>query len=132
MDTDREISNVFTIPANYTDSGKLFGGMLETRNTIEAGMLVIAVGYPELMWMRLPIMMKIIVMTVTLLPISVIALMGVSGGSLFQYIFNIIKFWIRRRKLHFRRIGFRYENTKKRKKTKAAIRTGLHPGKGDP
>lgn len=32
---DREFSNVYTIPPNYTDSGKLLGGMLETRNTIE-------------------------------------------------------------------------------------------------
>lgn len=33
---DREFSNVYMIPPNYTDSGKLLGGMLETRNTIEA------------------------------------------------------------------------------------------------
>ena len=25
---DREYSNVYTIPPNYTDSGKLLGGML--------------------------------------------------------------------------------------------------------
>ena len=46
---DREFSNVYTIPPNYTDSGKLLGGMLETRNTIEAVFLLLLVGYPELM-----------------------------------------------------------------------------------
>lgn len=44
---DREFSNVYTIPPNYTDSGKLLGGMLETRNTIEAVFLLLLVGYPE-------------------------------------------------------------------------------------
>ena len=32
---DKEFSNVFSIPANYTDSGKILGGMLEPRNAIE-------------------------------------------------------------------------------------------------
>ena len=36
MADDREFSNVYTIPPNYTDSGKLLGGLLETRNTVEA------------------------------------------------------------------------------------------------
>ena len=33
---EKEFNNTYAIPANYTDSGKLLGGMLETRNTIEA------------------------------------------------------------------------------------------------
>ena len=51
MADDREYSNIYTIPPNYTDSGKLMGGMLETRNTVEAGILLTLVGYPELMWL---------------------------------------------------------------------------------
>ena len=31
---EKEYSNVYAIPANYTDSGKLFGGMVETRNAV--------------------------------------------------------------------------------------------------
>jgi len=34
--SDNEQTNIYAIPASYTDSGKLFGGMLEVRNTIEA------------------------------------------------------------------------------------------------
>lgn len=45
MSDDREFSNIYTIPPNYTDSGKLMGGMLETRNTVEAGILLVLVGY---------------------------------------------------------------------------------------
>ena len=45
---DRETANIYMVPANYTDSGKLFGGMVETRNAVEAGLLVAAAGFPEL------------------------------------------------------------------------------------
>ena len=41
---EKEYSNVYAIPANYTDSGKLLGGMVDTRNAIEAVLLVILVG----------------------------------------------------------------------------------------
>ena len=51
-----------------------------------------------------------------LLPLAVVSAMGVDGGSLFQYIGHIIHFWTRRRKLHFRRIGYRYGQSKRKKK----------------
>lgn len=116
---EKEYNNIYAIPANYTDSGKLFGGMLETRNTIETVILLIMIGYPELMWMSVPGMIKVVIMTITLLPVGVMGLMGISGDSLVQFFMHMISFWIRRRKLHFRRIGYRYEQTKKtrRKRT---------------
>ncbi|OLA42116.1 MAG: hypothetical protein BHW36_07730 [Firmicutes bacterium CAG:24053_14] len=120
---EKEYSNVYAIPANYTDSGKLLGGMIETRNAIETVLLVAAVGYPELFVIPMPGTIRIVVMTLTLLPLAVISVMGVDGGSLFQYIGHIIRFWTHRRKLHFRRIGYRYDQSqikkKKRQKRKA-------------
>ena len=120
---EKEYSNVYAIPANYTDSGKLLGGMIETRNAIETVLLVAAVGYPELFVIPMPGTIRIVVVTLTLLPLAVISVMGVDGGSLFQYIGHIIRFWTHRRKLHFRRIGYRYDQSqikkKKRQKRKA-------------
>ena len=120
---EKEYSNVYAIPANYTDSGKLLGGMIETRNAIETVLLVAAVGYPELFVIPMPGTIRIVVITLTLLPLAVISVMGVDGGSLFQYIGHIIRFWTHRRKLHFRRIGYRYDQSqikkKKRQKRKA-------------
>ena len=108
MTEEREYSNIYTIPPNYTDSGKLLGGMLEPRNTVEAGLLLIVVGYPELMWLHLPVTAKVVVMTITLLPLGVFALMGLGGDSLLQYISHMVLFWVRRRQLHYRRIGYHY------------------------
>lgn len=120
---EKEISNIYAIPANYTDSGKLLGGMIDTRNAIETVILLLAVGYPELMLIPMPGTIRIVVMTVTLLPLAVISVMGVDGGSLFQYIGHIIRFWTHRRKLHFKRIGYHYDKTQlkknRRKKRKA-------------
>ncbi len=110
---EKEYNNQYAIPANYTDSGKLFGGMLEVRNTIEAIFILTVVGYPELTWLPLNGVMKVVVMTVTLLPLGIIALMGIAGDSLLQYVGHIVRYWARRRKLHFRRIGYRYGKGKK-------------------
>ena len=109
---DREFSNVYTIPPNYTDSGKLLGGMLETRNTIEAVFLLLLVGYPELMWMHLPVTAKVVVMTMTLLPMGVFALMGIGGDSLLQFATHIVLFWMRRRQLHYGRSILNNSKTK--------------------
>lgn len=112
---EREYNNVYAIPANYTDSGKLLGGMIDTRNAIETVILVLALGYPELILIPMPGTIRIVVMTVTLLPLAVVSAMGVDGGSLFQYIGHIIHFWTHRRKLHFRRIGYRYGQSKRKR-----------------
>ena len=106
---EKEYSNVYAIPANYTDSGKLLGGMVETRNAVEAGFLVILVGYPELMWIPMSTTLRIVVMTVTLIPLGVLAVMGIDGDSLLQYLGHMLSFWKNRRKLHFRRIGHKYD-----------------------
>ena len=106
---EKEYSNVYAIPANYTDSGKLLGGMVETRNAIEAVFLIGLVGYPELMWIPVTATIKIVIMTVTLLPLGVVAVMGIDGDSLLQYLGHMIAFWRNTRKLHFRRIGYKYD-----------------------
>ena len=104
------------------------GGMLETRNTIEAVFLLLLVGYPELMWMHLPVTAKVVVMTMTLLPLGVFALMGIGGDSLLQFATHIVLFWMRRRQLHYRRIGYRYGTTNTHKNTR---RRKAPPGRGN-
>ena len=67
---DKEYSNVYAIPANYTDSGKLFGGMVDTRNAVEAVLLLAVVGAPELFWIPMSGTIRVVVMTVTLIPLG--------------------------------------------------------------
>lgn len=121
---DREFDNVYSIPANYTDSGKILGGMLEPRNAIEAVILLIVVGYPELMWIPMPTTIRIVVMTVTLIPLAVVAMMGIDGDSLFQYLGHIIHYFFNRRKLTFRRVGYKYDPAQLRKNKKSKKKAG--------
>ena len=118
---DQEFNNVYAIPANFTDSGKLFGGMVEPRNAIEALILILGLGYPELMLIPMPTTVKIVVMVVTLIPLAVLAVMGVDGDSLFQYLGHIFRHFLHRRTLHCRRVGYRYGQqapSKKKRKRK--------------
>lgn len=117
---EKEYNNIYAIPANYTDSGKLLGGMLEPRNAIETIIVILLVGYPELMLIPMPGTIRIVVMTITLIPLAVISMMGIDGDSLFQYTGHIFRHFLNRRTLHFRRVGYKYDQSqlKKRKKGK--------------
>jgi len=113
---DKEYINVYVIPANYTDSGRLLGGMLEVRNTIETCFLILLLGYPQVAWLSIAAAVKIVILVVTLLPVGVLGLMGIGGDSLLQYASHMVMFWVRRRRLHLRRIGYKYENKRAPKK----------------
>ena len=104
-------NQTYSIPANYTDSGKLFGGMLAPRNAIETPILLVVFGYIELFLIPMPTTVKVIVAVVTLIPLAMISLMGINGDSLFQYFGHIVKHLSRKRKIHYRRPD--YEQTQK-------------------
>ena len=76
---------VYVIPPNFMEGGTLFGGLLKTRNTIEAVILGLAVGVPVL---RLPfsITIRVVILCLTALPLVLLALIGVSGMSLSAFI----------------------------------------------
>ncbi len=128
---EKGYNNVYAIPANYTDSGKILGGMLELRNAVEAGFLLILVGCPELMWLPVSGTIKVVIMTVTLLPMGVLAVMGIDGDSLFQCLWHVLAFAGSRRKIHMKRVGYPYDPKKERKKEKRQ-KTGKDDGPGVP
>ena len=102
---DQDYNTTYAIPANYTDSGKLLGGMLEPRNAVEAGILLVLVGFPELVLIPMPGTVRIVVMVLTLMPLGVLAMMGIDGDSLGQYAGRMLRFLFHHRKLHMRRVG---------------------------
>lgn len=93
--------NVHQIPANYTDSGKMLGGLVSPRNLIEAILIAVTIGSIEVALIPMTLMIRVIVMVITILPIVVVALIGLDGESLFQYIGHMLRYIFRRRKLHF-------------------------------
>ena len=102
---NKEYDNSYVIPANYTDSGKILGGILSLRNLIEAVVLIVGFGFIELKLIPMQETVRIIVMIVTLLPLGLFALTGIDGDSLLQYLGHVVKFLRNRRRLHFKKIG---------------------------
>ena len=88
---NKEYDNSYVIPSNYTDSGKILGGILSLRNLIEAVVLIVGFGFIELKLIPMQETVRIIVMIVTLLPLGLLALTGIDGDSLLQYLGHIVK-----------------------------------------
>lgn len=96
---EREELDVYVIPPNFIEGGKLFGGMFSMRNAIEAGILA---GGCAFLVFKLPMSVtgKIIVLCLTSLPLAIFGLWGVDGESLSQYLVNVFKFIKNRRRIY--------------------------------
>ena len=123
---EREELDVYVIPPNFIESGKLFGGMFKIRNAIEAGVLA---GVCTFFVFKLPIELtnKIIILCLTALPVGIFGLLGVDGESLLEYLISVFKFLKNRRCIYrsdidnFESIGKFRLNIKKNKFLNATI-----------
>ena len=116
---NRDIKDYPVRPYNANEIVVSVGAKQALCNAIEALILIVLVGYPELMLIPMPSTIRIVVMTVTLIPLGVVAMMGIDGDSLFQYLGHIIYYFVSRRKLTFRRVGYKYDPAQLRKRKKA-------------
>ncbi len=94
----QEERDVYIIPPNFIEGGTLMGGMFRTRNVIEAGILGVVTGVPVL---KLPFSLttRIIILCLTALPLVLVALIGIGGGSLSEFILQFFSFLRNRRTL---------------------------------
>ncbi len=94
----QEERDSYIIPPNFIEGGTLMGGMFKTRNVIEAGILGALTGVPVL---KLPFSLttRIIVLCLTTLPLVLVALIGIGGGSLSEFILQFFSFLRNRRTL---------------------------------
>lgn len=97
---DREELDVYVIPPNFIEGGKLFGGMFKMRNVVEAGILA---GGSGLLVFKIPttLTVKIIILCVISLPLAIFGLIGVEGESLSEFIINVFRF-LRNRRIIYR------------------------------
>ena len=99
-----ENENICRIPVNYTESGNLLGGLVPPRNAAETVITVAASGALE--WL-IPVSatIRFVIMVLTLIPIGIACLIGAEGDSMWRFSGHVIRFLIRRRKLHLRKPG---------------------------
>lgn len=96
---EREELDIYVIPPNFIESGKIFGGMFRLRNAVEAGILG---GGSALLVFKIPVSLtaKIIILCVTALPLAIFGLIGVEGESLTEFVINVFRFLKNRRCLY--------------------------------
>ena len=89
--------DLYVIPPNFVDTGTVLGGMFRVRNVIEASILAAGAGLPVLMFLPFSLTARIIVLCLTALPLSLVALIGISGESLTEFLMIFLKFLKNRR-----------------------------------
>ena len=89
--------DTYIIPPNFIESGTFFGGMFKARNVIEAGILAFAIGTPVFLFLPFGLTARIIALCLTALPVALVALIGISGESLSQFLVTFLKYLRNRR-----------------------------------
>lgn len=96
MSMRQEETDIYVIPPNFIETGTIFGGTIKLRNAIEALLIALIIGLPEF---RLPVTLttKIIIACLTLLPLSLFAIIGINGESLSSFTINFFIYLKNRR-----------------------------------
>ena len=89
--------DIYIIPPNFIETGTFFGGMFRARNVIEAGILAFAIGAPVFVILPFGLTTRIIALCLTALPVALVALIGISGESLSQFLVTFLKYLRNRR-----------------------------------
>ena len=97
MDQDDRIE-IYTIPPNFAEEGTLFSGRIKTRNAVETAILL-SVLLPILLSLDLSVKAKMYLGMIVLVPVVILAVLGVQGESLFAFIASFFQFLRRRRVL---------------------------------
>lgn len=96
--TQNDHSDVYIIPPNFVRDGTLFSGRAEARNVVEAAFLAL-VGIRFLVFLNLGIKGKIYVGIILILPLVILAVIGVQGESLSSFLIQLFSYMVKRRVL---------------------------------
>lgn len=116
---DEETPQVYNYPSNFQNTGRIFGGKIETKKLIEAAIFGGIIGFIEYIFLAGADMIKMIaIMVITVGPIVILGITGISGDSLSEWISKVINFLKNRRKLRYRRIKKDAKTSTSRAKSK--------------
>lgn len=97
-----EQPQVFRIPSNFIDEGKIFGGMFKTRNAAEAIVILAVLCYPLFKWVNISLTIKISIAIIFIFPIAVLALVGINDGPLSEFIKDFFKYIVSKKNIKYR------------------------------
>lgn len=99
MNNPNEERDVYYIPPNFLQSGRLFGGAVRMRNAIEAVLIALLTGIP-IFRLGLSLTTRIVLLCLITLPITIFAVVGMDGDSLSEFAVNWFKWLFNRRVLY--------------------------------
>ena len=115
MNEDNRI-DIYTIPPNFAEEGTILSGRVKTRNAFETA-LILAVLVPIIMSLNVTGKTKLYIGMIVLVPVIILAIMGVQGESLLAFIASFFKFLKRRRNLSVPDERYRLEQSRKRERS---------------
>ena len=92
----KEHVDVYTIPPNFANEGTILSGRLEARNAVEAAVLALLL-LQILMAVDISAKGKIYAGIIVILPVTILAVVGVQGESLTSFVFQCFSYVVRRR-----------------------------------
>ncbi len=83
--------DIYVIPENFIEGGRILNGMFKTRNFVEAVALALAVGIP-LWFIPYPsVAMKMSVLISVVLPVFIMGVIGINDSSLLEFLQQFLK-----------------------------------------
>lgn len=110
---DDERIEIYTIPPNFAEEGTILSGRIKTRNAVETA-LILMVLVPVIVSLEAAVKTKMYIGMIVLVPVVILAVIGVQGESLFSFIASFFRFVRRRRCLTVPDERYRLEQNRKR------------------
>ena len=120
--------DIYTIPPNFAEEGTILSGRVKTRNAFETA-LILAGLVPLIMSLSVTGKRKLYIGMIVLVPVIILAILGVQGESLFAFIASFFKFLKRRRSLSVPDERYRLEQSRKKERSERGGKIKRERGK---
>ena len=107
--------DIYTIPPNFAEEGTMFSGRIKTRNAVETAVLLLVL-VPVIIMLDTTLKNKLYIGMIAVVPVVILAVMGVQGESLFAFIASFFRFIKRRRCMSIPDERYRLEQNRRKEK----------------
>lgn len=127
MSEDNRV-DIYTIPPNFAEEGTILSGRVKTRNAVETA-LILCVLVPLIMSLDVTGKTKLYIGMIVLVPVIILAVMGVQGESLFAFIGSFFRYLKRRRILSVPDERYRLEQSRRKERSEKGGKRSREKGK---
>lgn len=114
MDREDRI-DIYTLPPNFAEEGTMFSGRVKSRNAVETA-IILMVLVPLLFSLDTTVKVKMYIGMIVIVPVVVLAVIGIQGESLFAFIASFFRYLKRRRCLTVPDERYRLEQNRRKER----------------